>query len=213
MSKLYYRWGVMDSSKTARLLMDAHEYKQRGEWAMLIRPINGIRSEKEKGKIISRIGLEADCLDIDSLANPYSLVLNLEGKPACIFVDEAQFLTHEQVIGLRMIVNVFGIPVMCYGLKSDFVGNLFEGSKALFEHANRNEEVKTICRQEGCRSKAMYNGRFKDGKPVFEGDQVAVGDTEDNAKQDDGHYYIPKCSRHFFEDYMAYNMEKRSASK
>lgn len=212
MAKLYFRYGAMDSSKTARLLMDAHEYKQRGEWALLLKPTSGNRSDKEKGKIVSRVGLEAECLDIDKTADIYRLVLNLSEKPACIFVDEAQFLTFQQVINLRMIVNIFNVPVMCYGLKSDFLGNLFEGSQSLFAHANRFEEVKTICRHDGCRSKAMYNGRFKDGKPIFEGEQVAVGDTESNAKEDDGYYYIPKCSKHFFEDFMSYQKQKQLTS-
>lgn len=203
-AKLYFRWGTMDSSKTARLLMDAHEYEQREEFALLLKPVEDTRSST--GMIESRVGLSAPCVDFERNANLFQYLSTLETKPACIFVDEAQFLTFHQVINLRMIVDVLGIPVMCYGLKTDFLGNLFEGSQSLFAHANRNEEIKTICRQEGCRHKAMYNGRFKDGKPVFEGETVAIGDTKENQ---DSYYYIPKCSTHFFQDYMHFDNEKK----
>ncbi|WP_144472926.1 thymidine kinase [Bacillus pumilus] len=200
MAKLYFRYGTMDSSKTARLLMDAHEYKQRGESVLLIKPSLDTRSPK--GKIVSRVGLSDDCLDVDDSIDIYVGVKNLIEKPACIFVDESQFLTLNQVIQLRMIVDVFNIPVMCYGLKTDFLGRLFTGSQCLFAHANRFEEIKTICRHDGCRNKAMYNVRFKDGLPVFEGDSVQVGEIEGRSGIESGEvYYIPKCSKHYFTDY------------
>ncbi len=204
--KVYVKLGTMDSSKTARLLMDAYEYKQRGEFAFLLKPKLDTRSKA--GKIVSRIGLEADCLDIERDDNIYEGVLGMDVKPACIFVDEAQFLTNVQVIHLRLIADILKIPVMCYGLKSDFLGNLFEGSKALIEHANSVEEVKTICRHENCKNKAMYNGRFKDGLPVFDGETVLVGDTAENANGKDVFYYIPKCSFHYFQDFSNYNKNK-----
>jgi len=207
-SKLYYRYGTMDSSKTARLLMDAHEYNQRGESVLLFKPVKDTRSKA--GKIESRVGLSAECLEIHEDLNIYEhvskLVYDLKANISCIFVDEAQFLSAHQVVNLRMVVDTFNIPVMCYGLKTDFTGVLFEGSKALFEHANRFEEVKTICREEGCRKKAMYNGRFKDGKPVFNGDTVAIGDTN---LVGDNYYYVPKCSKHFLIDFMNYEIRER----
>lgn len=206
MAKLYFRYGTMDSSKTARLLMDAHEYEQRGEFALLLKSVLDTRSAR--GKIVSRIGLEADCTDVGKDENLLEMISNMPVKPSCIFVDESQFLTFEQVINLRMIVDLFGVPVMCYGLKTNFLGLLFDGSRALFEHANRYEEVKTICREDGCNHKAMYNGRFKDGKPVFNGEIVEVGDTEENSKDKSTYYYIPKCSEHFFKDYMKHQQNR-----
>lgn len=200
MAKLYFRYGTMDSSKTSRLLMDAYEYKQRGEFALIIKPTLDTRTEQ--GVVKSRVGLQARCSDVSPQHNLYTGVLNMSDKPACIFVDEAQFLTMKQVIELRLIVDNLDIPVMCYGLKSDFCGSLFEGSKALFEHANRVEEIKTICRHEGCKNKAMYNVRYINGKAVFTGDQVAVGDTKEET---DSCYYTPKCSRHFFEEFIKQN--------
>jgi thymidine kinase len=210
-SKLYFRFGCMDSSKTARLLMDAHEYKKRGEFPLLLKPVLDTRSSK--GMIESRVGLSAPCVDMKEDFNIYDFVaylINNAKTPAVIFVDEAQFLTFAQALQLRLIANNFKIPVMCYGLKTDFRGRLFAGSQALFELANRYEEVKTICRQEGCSNKAMFNGRFKDGEPVFEGETVAVGDTK---KSKDKYYYIPKCSQHFFEDYVRSQKAKKEKEK
>jgi thymidine kinase len=203
--KLYYRYGTMDSSKTMRLLADAYEYYQRGEFALLLKPTTDTRSSQ--GKIESRAGLSAPCLDIDKKFNIYNYIQSVTSKQevSCILVDEAQFLTTQQVIHLRLIADNLGIPVMCYGLRTDFMGNFFEGSSALFQHANSLEEVKTMCREKGCKSKAMYNGRFINGKPVFEGETVAVGDTKET---ENGHYYIPKCSRHFFMDFAKFNAEK-----
>lgn len=203
MSKLYLRYGTVDSSKTARLLMDAHDYKRREENPLLIKSALDTRSAK--GMIESRTGLSAPCVDIDKDDNIVHIVNELiEGhlRPVVILIDEAQFLTYQQVIHLRIIADQYNIPVMCYGLKVDFMGNLFEGSKALFEHANVLEEVKTMCREKGCTAKAMYNGRFKDGKPVFNGEVVVIGDTKEDV---DDYYYIPKCSKHFFNDFNEYN--------
>lgn len=188
--------------------MDAHEYMQRGESVLLLKPVKDTRPKK--GMIESRVGLASECLEVDGEFNIYAhvskIVNSTNTSVACIFIDEAQFLTMAQVVNLRMIADGLNIPVMCYGLKSDFRGVMFDGSKALFEHANRFEEVKTICREEGCRKKAMYNGRFVDGQPIFKGETVAIGDT---SEVDGGYYYIPKCSKHFFIDYMNYEVRER----
>jgi thymidine kinase len=202
--KLYFRYGTMDSSKTARLLMDAHEYKKRGQKVLLLKPVADTRSKS--GMIESRVGLSAPCIDISSDFNIIQEVAKSKEPIACIFIDEAQWLTTAQVVQLRIIADNFGIPSMCYGLKSDFLGNLWEGAKALFEHANRVEEVKTICRHKGCKSKAMYNSRFKNGKPAFEGETIQIGDTK---TEKDKYYYIPKCSKHFFEDLKEFNATRK----
>lgn len=201
LAKLYFRYGTMDSSKTLRLLADAHEYEERGENPLLLKPVLDTRSQT--GFIESRAGLKAPCTDIsdkDNLTRFVAGLRDIEGGVDCIFVDEAQFLTVDQVVQLRIVADGFNIPVMCYGLKTDFQGKLFSGSMALFENANRFEEIKTICREKGCKHKAMYNGRFdKDGNPLFEGETVKIGDTKERADES-SHYYIPKCSIHFFED-------------
>jgi thymidine kinase len=195
----------MDSSKTIRLLVNAHEYYQRDEFAFLMKPTTDTRSSQ--GMIESRAGLSAPCLDISRDFDIYSYIskVNQEQPIACILIDEAQFLTAQQVISLRLLADNLGIPVMCYGLKTNFMGNLFEGSQALIEHSNSTEEVKTMCREHGCKSKAMYNGRFLKGEPVFEGESVKVGDTKET---EDDFYYIPKCSKHFFQDFAKYRKTK-----
>lgn len=205
MAKLFFRHGTMDSSKTMRLLADAYEYYQRGEFAMLLKPTTDTRSKK--GMIESRAGLSAPCLDITSNFDITKYVRSVHEKQeiACILVDEAQFLTQYQVIQLRMIADDLDIPVMCYGLLTDFLGNLFDGSMALMAHSNSREEVKTMCREKGCKSKAMYNGRFLNGEPVFEGDSVQVGDTKET---ENSYYYIPKCSKHFFADFAEWQNTK-----
>ncbi len=202
MAKLYYRYGTMGSSKTARLLMDAFEYEQRGQFPLLVKPVIDTRSAS--GMIESRAGLSSKCLDLlpdYDLYTHVSLLVKGGVDVACVFVDEAQFLNYSQVFGLRRIVDDLSIPVMCYGLKTDFKGMLFEGSKALLELANRFEEVKTICRVEGCRSKAMFNVRHLGDNPVFEGSPVLVGDT--NVEQDK-EYYVVKCAKHFTEDLISF---------
>lgn len=211
MTKMYFRYGTMDSSKTARLVMDAYEYKQRGEFVLPIKPVVDTRSKK--GLIESRVGISTPCFDLDKGYNIYAHVdflVNQGINLACILVDEAQFLTYSQVLQFRLVADNLHIPVMLYGLKTDFQGKLFEGSKALFELANRFEEVKTMCRVKGCRHKAMFNVRYKNGKPTFEGDAVKVGDTKE---EKDKEYYVVKCSTHFLQDYQEYEREKKSEIK
>ncbi|HFK1543462.1 TPA: thymidine kinase [Bacillus cereus] len=206
MAKVYFRYGTMDSSKTMRLITDAYDYTSRGEFVLPIKSVSDTRSQK--GKIESRTGLSIDCLDVDKDYHIYGhigMLVKNGVEVSCVFVDEAQFLTSAQVLQLRLIANHFDIPVMCYGLKTDFRGNMFEGSQSLFIHANRLEEVKTMCREVGCKHKAMFNVRYFDGKPTFEGEQVQVGDTKVEEK---AYYYIPKCSAHFLENFESHLKEE-----
>lgn len=207
MAKLYFRYGCMDSSKTSRLLMDAYEYEQRGEKTLLLKPVIDTRSSK--GMIESRVGLSASCIDIDSDFRIQEYLAKLLRKtktlPSCIFVDEAQWLTPLQVVDLRIIADIYDVPSICYGLKLDFKGRLFAGSKALFEHANRCEEVKTICRHENCTNKAMYNARYLNGEFCWDGDIVEVGDTKITQNS---YYYKPLCSKHYFEEFSKLNMKR-----
>lgn len=205
MAKLYFRYGTMGSSKSARLIMDAFEYTEKGEFSLPIKPVADTRSKT--GVIESRTGLSVPCLDLEKDYNIYTHVANIKGHGldiACVLVDEAQFLTFAHVLQLRLIADQLDIPVMCYGLKSDFKGNLFIGSRALFEYANRFEEIKTTCRENGCKHKAMFNVRYKDGKPTFEGEAVKVGDTKEEEGKE---YYVVKCSTHFLADYQNYAKE------
>jgi thymidine kinase len=206
LAKLYYRHGTMGSSKTARLIMDAYEYQERGEFTLPIKPVVDTRSKK--GIIESRTGLSVKCLDLEkdyNILGHVEMLVKNGIKLSCILIDEAQFLTYTQVLQFRLIATNFDIPVMCYGLKTDFRGLMFEGSKALLELAEVIEEVKTICRENGCRHKAMFNIRYKDGKPTFKGDSVKVGDTKE---EKDKEYYVVKCVYHFLQDYAKYGKEE-----
>lgn len=168
MAKLYYRYGAMSSGKTAALLQVAHNYEEKGLPVILIKP-----SVDTKGatRVTSRIGIERE---VDVILAPTDLIIDRlpnTQKPWAIIVDEAQFLTPEQAEELYILTKMYDIPVLCYGLRCDFQMRGFPGSTRLLELADDLEELKTIC---SCGKKATQNLRLLDGKPIFEGDQVAI---------------------------------------
>lgn len=168
MAKLYFRYGAMNSGKTALLLQVAYNYEQQGMKVLVAKP-----SKDTKGdlNIVSRIGLERkiDFL-IKSNDNVYEIVKKKKNI-SCLLVDEAQFLEPKQVDELMQIVIKLNIPVICYGLRLDFQAKGFPGSTRLLEIAHTIEEMKTICM---CGKKATYNARMLNNKFVFEGEQVAI---------------------------------------
>lgn len=177
MAKLYFRYGAMNSGKSTVLLQTAFNYEERGHRVLLAKPVI---DTKGAGSIASRLGMDrpVDFLigsDSDPRAQFHAL---LEDAPAsCLLVDEAQFLSAAQVDALFRIAVLDGIPVLCYGIRTDFQTVAFPGSRRLLEIAHSIEELKTICR---CGRKAIMNGRVVDGKFTFDGDQVAI-DGEDVA--------------------------------
>ena len=176
MSKLYFRYGAMNSGKTTALLQVAHNYEEKGMHPIIIKPLI---DTKGNNKVISRIGIERA---VDYLiASDYNIEenINLVGIDA-IIVDEAQFLTREQVEQLYRITKYYSIPVLCYGLRCDFQMQGFPGSTRLLEIADSLEELKTIC---SCGRKATQNLRLINGKPVFEGEQVEI-DNQNDIKYD-----------------------------
>lgn len=181
MAKLYFRYGAMNSGKSTLILQIAHNYEERGMEVLLMKP--GIDS-KGKDRIVSRLGLsrKADRIiqedsDVRDLVSQEVEKRKEEGRPeiACILIDEAQFLSRKQVDQTFSVVMDRDIPVICYGLRTDFRGEGFEGSRRLLELAHSLEELKTICH---CGKKAIMNIRKINGKPVFEGDQVFIEDTD-----------------------------------
>lgn len=170
MAKLYYRYGTMGSGKTIDLLKVAYNYEERGQECLLVALSTDTRYGV--GKITTRIGLQRDAFTCFKDTNIYEYVNNLEKKPDCILVDECNFLTKKQVAELSDIVDLLDIPVICYGLRSDFKCELFEGSEALMAIADKIEEIKTICE---CGRKATVNMRYKDGKVVTNGDKIVIG--------------------------------------
>ena len=181
MAQLYFKYGAMGSSKTANALMARFNYEERGQQTLLVKP--RIDTRDGDHMVVSRIGLTHPCIYFDELQklNPMELQQN-----ACIIVDEAQFLTKEEVHYLVYLVDECGIPVMCYGLRADFKGELFPGSYELLVMADKIEEVKTIC---WCGKKAAFNARFDaNGKVLKEGEQVVLGANDQ---------YIGLCRRHW----------------
>lgn len=178
MAKLYFRFGTVGSAKTLNLLAVAHNYRQQGKEILLLKPEMDDRFGREQIK--SRAGLEmpADILireDTDLLA------LDYEGVD-CILVDEAQFLSASTIEQLREISVNLGIPVICYGLRTDFRSNLFEGTRRLMELADSIEEVKATCHF--CNRKSIMNLRHVNGVAVSEGPSILIGAEES---------YFPAC--------------------
>lgn len=180
MAKLYYRYGAMGSSKTANALMVKYNYEERGQKVLLTKP--AIDTRDGERIIKSRCGLQSSCILFNEITE------DILHDYSCIIVDEAQFLTKSQVDFIIYIVDKLNIPVVCYGLRADFKGNLFEGSAALLAAADTIEEVKTIC---WCGKKATYNARFdSNGKIVKTGAQVVLGANDK---------YIGLCRKHWAE--------------
>ena len=189
MSKLYFRYGAMNSGKSTNLMQVAHNYEERGMKVVLIKP----STDKKGGdKLVSRLGVERKVdLLINDEQNIYEEVKKWEDnkyKIDCILVDEVQFLKSHQIDELFEIAVCLDIPVICYGLRTDFKMQGFEGSTRLLLLAHSIEELKTICK---CGRKAVLNGRKINGKFVFEGEQVAI-DNVDNVEYESlcGHCYF-----------------------
>ena len=164
MAKLYFRYGAMNSGKSTALIQVAHNYEERGMKVLVLKPEV---DSKIQDSISSRIGIDRK---VDYLVN------SLEEKPACILVDEAQFLEVRQIDQLFRLVIDLNLPVISYGLRTDFSMTGFPASERLLLLAHDIEELKTICR---CGRKAILNGRKIDGKFTFEGDQVVIDNQQD----------------------------------
>ena len=193
MAKLYFRYGAMNSGKTALLLQAAHNYEERGMEVLIVKPTIDSKGDDH---LVSRIGLTRK---VDKLLAPkddiFKYVKKLKRNIKCILVDEAQFLEKEQVDELMHIVVKLNIPVICYGLRSDFKTNGFPGSTRLLELAHTIEEMKTIC---SCGKKAMFNARKLNDKFIFDGEQVAI---DGEAKVT----YESLCPNCYYEELDKYN--------
>ena len=189
MSKLYFRYGAMNSGKSTHLMQVAYNYEERGMKVILIKP----STDKKGGdKLVSRLGVERKvdilCEKKMDIYEEIKKWQEVKFKIDCILVDEVQFMTKEQVDQLFEIAVVLDIPVICYGLRTDFMMEGFEGSTRLLLLAHSIEEMKTICK---CGKKAILNGRKINDKFVFEGEQVAI-DNIDNVQYESlcGHCYF-----------------------
>jgi thymidine kinase len=181
MAKLYFRYGTMDSAKTLNLLAVAHNYRKQGKRVLLVKP----RLDDRFGarRIASRSGLSAEA---DLLVEPDEVLDRARFEVDCVLVDEAQFLSPSVIEQLRAFTFDPGVPVICYGLRTDFRTRLFPGSQRLLELADRIEEVKVTCQY--CGSKAILNLRLVDGEAAVDGPQVQLGADEQYAPVCWGHY-------------------------
>lgn len=196
MKKLYFRYSTMGAGKSLDLLKTAHNYEERNKKVFLL--TSELDNRFGKKKITSRVGISREANTFTKDTNVFDLVLTsynptksqyevIVDKPSCVLIDEAQFLTKEQVWQLTDIVDYLNIPVICYGLRSDYLAEPFEGSVYLMTLADEIEELKTICE---FGDKASMNMRLLDGKPTFKGGQIQIGGDES---------YLPVCRKYFKE--------------
>ena len=171
MAKLYFKYGAMGCSKTAQALITKFNYEERGMEVLLMKP--ALDDREARPVVRSRIGLEAPALLTPSDMDLYKLYTESYRDKDVIIVDECQFLTPEQVDQLGQIVLDYDIPVLCFGLRTDFLTHLFPGSRRLFEIAESITEIKSVCR---CGNKATVNARFDDnGNVLYKGEQICIG--------------------------------------
>lgn len=183
MAKLYFRHGAMGSSKTANALMVVYNYYERGKTALLVKP--QVDTRDEVGVVTSRMGLKKECSYVEVLVKMSDDEIE---KYDCIVVDEAQFCKKEQIDFFVHIVDELDIPVICYGLRTDFRRELFPGSMWLLAWADVIEQIKTVC---WCGNGANCNTRFTDdGQVIRDGDQVVLGGNDK---------YIALCRKHYKE--------------
>lgn len=173
MAKLYFKYGAMGSSKTAQALITKFNYEERGMKVWLIKPKTDNRDGADILK--SRIGLSAVCTPVEADENIFDAFTGEHIEYDVVIADECQFFTMDQVDQLRRIVDELGVPVLCFGLRADFMTKLFPGSHRLFEIADSISEIKTICE---CGSKATVNARICEGRVVTQGEQVMLGGNE-----------------------------------
>lgn len=171
MAKLYFKYGAMGCSKTAQALITKFNYEERNMKVLLLKP--SVDTRDGEATVKSRIGLSKPCLSVSDTDDIYEIYKTKHTDCQVVIVDECQFLTPKQVDQLDDIVIDFNVPVLCFGLATDFLTHLFPGSKRLFEIAESISEIKSVCK---CGSKATVNARIdENGKIVTKGDQICIG--------------------------------------
>jgi len=190
MAKLYFYYSSMNAGKSTALLQSSYNYKERGMNTLVLAPM--LDDRYGEGKVTSRIGIDATATVFRRDDDLYALVesLHADDELHCVLIDEAQFLTRAQVFGLSDVTDKLNIPVLAYGLRTDFQGEPFEGSKYLLAWSDNLKELKAICH---CGSKATMVLRLDStGKAVTEGSQVEIGGND---------RYISTCRKHFKEEF------------
>jgi len=172
MAKLHFNFGAMGSGKTIEVIETAYKYNSKGMKGVLAKPAIDTKGNL---KVVSRIGMERDVDFVIRKDQSFFDFTDYYDNITCLIIDEAQFLTEKQVLELVILTKKFDIPVICYGLKVDFRGHLFEGSEALLRYADSITELVAIC---SCGKKARFNARKINGQFVFDGEQVVIGADE-----------------------------------
>ena len=188
MAKLYFNYSSMNAGKSTMLLQANHNYQERGMSTIIY--TSSVDDRYGKKEIVSRIGLKAESNIFSSDTNIYEEVIsfNKDKRVDCVLIDEAQFLSKDQVAQLGQIVDDLDIPVLTFGIRTDFKGNLFEGSEYLLAWADNLKEIKTVCH---CGRKATMVLRLDENGNVLEtGDQIEIGGNEK---------YVSICRKHFYE--------------
>ena len=188
MAKLYFNYSSMNAGKSTILLQANHNYKERGMNTIIY--TSSVDDRYGKKEIVSRIGLKAESNIFSDNTNIYKEVISFykENKVDCVLIDEAQFLNKDQVAQLGQIVDDLDVPVLTFGIRTDFKGNLFEGSKYLLAWADNLKEIKTVCH---CGRKATMVLRLNEsGKVIEKGEQIEIGGNEK---------YVSICRKHFYE--------------
>ena len=190
MAKLYFYYSSMNAGKSTALLQSSYNYRERGMNTLVLAP--RLDDRFGVGKVASRIGIETEATIFDGATDLLELIEHRDREESlhCVLIDEAQFLTRDQVFALGEVTDKLGIPVLAYGLRTDFQGEPFEGSKYLLAWADNLKELKAICH---CGSKATMVVRMgPDGKAVTEGSQVEIGGND---------RYVSMCRKHFKEEF------------
>ena len=188
MAKLYFYYSSMNAGKSTNLLQSSYNYKERGMHTLVLAP--QLDNRYGEGKVASRIGIASDATTFTPDTDLFELVSNVidEGQIHCVLIDEAQFLTRDQVFQLGEVTDNLKVPVLAYGLRTDFRGEPFEGSKYLLAWADTLNEIKAICH---CGAKATMVLRMdENGQAVTDGAQVEIGGND---------RYVSMCRRHFKE--------------
>ena len=186
MAKLYFYYSSMNAGKSTALLQSSYNYKERGMQTLVLAP--DVDDRYGVGKVRSRIGIEADATTFRPDDDLYAVIAESHSSAplSCVLIDEAQFLTKQQVFQMGEVTDKLGIPVLAYGLRTDFRGEPFEGSKYLLAWSDNLKELKAICH---CGSKAIMVLRFDaDGNAVREGSQIEIGGND---------RYVSVCRKHF----------------
>ncbi|MEL7024752.1 MAG: thymidine kinase [Pseudomonadota bacterium] len=195
MAKLYFYYSSMNAGKSTALLQSSYNYEERGMRTMILAP--SLDDRYGVGKVTSRIGIDAEARIFDAKADLFALITeaHVQARLDCVLIDEAQFLTRDQVFSLGRVCDDLGIPVLAYGLRTDFRGEPFEGSQYLLAWADNLKEIKAICH---CGKKAtMVIRQDAEGNTVTDGDQVEIGGND---------RYVSLCRYHFNESFYGANL-------